>query len=364
MNPELSARAEAAAWITRLHGPHRTPELEAGFRQWLAERPENASEFEGLTEVWELTGGIGARGAPRLERWEHSEESRELQSLRRGSGQAAAARSRRRPGLWATAVLVLGTCGAVGTYTYRSWATPSYSTDFGEQRVVRLSDETRVWLNSNTRLRVVYGTQERRVLLERGEAFFEVAHNRRRPFVVTAGVREVTALGTSFVVRYEPEHTAITLIEGKVSVQLGAPRVHTADAASSRRQMLDLPRAGDMPEAHAASNIGVSDVVLTPGKRLTIAKGSAPTLDEPLIETVIAWRRGEIVLNNTPLSQAAAEMNRYDETAIVIDDPATGGLIVSGLYHTGDSEGFAVSVAKMYGLEMSEREGRIHLRAR
>src|SRR5690606_37017438 len=81
----LAARAEASAWITRLHGLERTPEMEAGFRRWLAERPENAQEFEGLTEVWELLGaGAPARVAPRLERWERSAEASELQALRAG----------------------------------------------------------------------------------------------------------------------------------------------------------------------------------------------------------------------------------------------------------------------------------------
>src|SRR5689334_5602715 len=81
MNRKLAARAEAAAWITRLHGPNRTHEMEAGFRQWLSESEENRSEFEGLTDIWAAVGAAPATGAPRLERWEHSAESREIQEL-------------------------------------------------------------------------------------------------------------------------------------------------------------------------------------------------------------------------------------------------------------------------------------------
>ena len=82
MNTQLAARAEAAAWITRLHGPQRSAEMEAGFRQWLDERLENRIEFEALTDIWSAVGNLPADSAPRLERREHSVESQELHELR------------------------------------------------------------------------------------------------------------------------------------------------------------------------------------------------------------------------------------------------------------------------------------------
>jgi transmembrane sensor len=127
----------------------------------------------------------------------------------------------------------------------------------------------------------------------------------------------------------------VTLVDGKVSVS-------RVSAASSGR------RADAM--------------VLAPGQRLIATGEAAPVLDTPRIEAVTAWRRGEVLLNDTPLAEAVAEMNRYDTTHIVIDDPDIAGLIVSGLYHTGDSEGFATSVARMYRLRILEKDGRIQLR--
>lgn len=322
----LAARAEASAWITRLHGPNRTAEMEAGFRRWLAERPENAEEFEGLTEIWDLVGsGRLVRGVPRLERWEHSEEARELQALRSHAHQAY--RPPRRT--WAHAAVVLFVCGLVALGAYRIWWTPSYSTDIGEQRIVQLADGTRVSLNSDTRLVVAYSDEERRLYLERGEGFFEVARNPQRPFVVVAGDREVRALGTSFVVRYEPGRTTVTLVEGRVIVTpLSAPE---------------------------------ESATIAPGQRLTFSRSAEPRLDMPRIEAVTAWRRGEVVLDDTPLADAVVEMNRYDKTQIVIEDPEIAALSVSGLFHTGDSEGFAHSVARMYGLSVRQTDDSIEL---
>jgi transmembrane sensor len=164
--------------------------------------------------------------------------------------------------------------------------------------------------------------------LDQGEAFFEVTPDATRPFVVTVGESRVTAMGTSFAVRYEPDSTAVTLVEGKVSV---------ADDAAK------------------------SDFTLLPGQRLTLAKAHVPRMDAPRLEAVTAWRRGEVILNDTPLVEAVAEMNRYNKKSIVLESPEIAMLDVSGLYHTGDSEGFARSIAVMHGLQLTERDRKIYL---
>ena len=342
MSRQLTARAEAAAWITRLHGPNRTPEMEAGFRQWLSESAENRIEFEGLTDIWTAVGTVPAGAAPRLERWEQSAESRELQELRSerpaSSSQWHPASGRlRKIGLSAAVAAAVLAFVFVGFWSSRSASEPSYETGLGEGRMVQLPDKSRVWMNSATRLRVAFDSQQRRVELIRGEALFEVAKHASRPFVVAAGGHSVTALGTSFVVRYESSRTAVTLVEGKVAIS---------------------------PSSAPGENVSrVEETVLTAGQRLTLVPDGVPKIDEPSVESVLAWRRGEVVLNDTPLAEAVAEMNRYDRTTIVIDGSAVATLNVSGLFHTGDNEGFARSVARMYHLDLHEQDGRIYLKS-
>ena len=308
---QRAARAEAAAWIVRLHGPHRCAELEAAFRDWLQAHPENGKQFERVTEVWDAGSSVPVPGVPRMTRWK--EEPRRRQ--------------------WSlAAALLLLLCGLAGWITWRAWVDPSYTTGVGEQRVVRLDDGTRLSLNSGTRVVITYSDSERRVELVRGEAFFEVAHNAARPFIVTAGDQQVVAIGTTFVVRYEAARTAITLLEGSVRVS-------------------------------PATDVGLT---LAPGERVTFSAGGSrrlDRLDEPKIEAVTAWRRGEVMLDSTQLEEAVAELNRYDKNTLIIDDPQIATLSISGIYHAGDSRGFAHTIAKLYGLEIIEQSNRIHLRA-
>jgi transmembrane sensor len=308
-----TARAEASAWIVKLHGPGRTPELEAALRTWLAASPENAYQFERVTEVWDA-GAMPVPGVPRIARDQFKRDSRNLQPRR---------------WLLATAT-VLVVVGAGSWSADTLWLNPGYITGIGEQRILRLPDGSRVTLSSDSSVTVSYRRHERRVALDHGEAFFEVAKLSLRPFRVRAGERQIEALGTSFDVRRESQQITVTLVDGKVAVS-------------------DLEQS--TPQA-----------TLTKGQRIRLSSShAAPRLDEPRIEAVTAWRRGEVMLDSTPLAEAVAEMNRYDQRALVIDDPSIATVTISGVYHTGDSELFADMVARLYGLGVEHRDGRIHL---
>ena len=322
-----AARAEAAVWIVRLHGPDRTADLEAGFRAWLEADPENGRQFERVTETWDA-GATPVPGVPRVGQWQSAVPNTPAQNWLLAA---------------ALAIVVIG-AGFWGANYF--WLNPTYATGIGEQRIVRLSDGTRITLNSDSRVAVSYRGVERRVRIDRGEAYFDVAKDPTRPFLVRAGEHQVKALGTAFVVRYDAQRIAVTLVEGKVSVS-------SLPAAS---ESAERPGAG--PRTPVAV---VEETVLAPGQRLVFAKSEAPKLDEPRIDAVTAWRRGEVMLDKTALAEAIAEMNRYDQTTLIIDDPAIAELKVSGIYHTADNETFAKMIAKLYGLEVIHRAGQIHL---
>jgi transmembrane sensor len=310
------ARADAAAWLAKLHGPERSAELEAAFRAWLAAAPEHARAFEHITQVWEGIGNLNTGGLPRLVF--HDRLPRHRCSR--------------------LAIAALACVVVAALVAYRAHHVRVYVTDIGEQRVVSLEDGSRLALNSRTRVEIEFKGHERLIYLKRGEAFFEVAPDRVRPFSVIVGDRRVTALGTAFLVRCEPDRVAVTLLEGKVAV--------TPEEAAAR-----VPVA---PENGA-------DNLLLPGQRLTVLADHSEKIDAPHIDTQIAWRRGEVVLDETSLSDAVAEMNRYERAELVIDDADIGQLPISGIYKTGDSKGFARTVASVYALAVEERDGRIHL---
>lgn len=302
------ARAEAAAWIVRLHASPRTKALEAAFRRWLAADPENARQFDRVTEVWD--------DAP---------------SLPLGAGvRSTQLRPHSSVGPWLRAAMVVLVCGLLAYAVSQVPLADKFRTQVGEQRVVRLEDGSRVSLNSRTAVAARFTSSERRVTLESGEAYFEVAHDANRPFIVVAAGHVVTALGTTFLVRQDGEnHTAVTLVEGKVTVSIDS----------------ELP----------------SPVTLSPGERLVLMRDAPPKLDSPQIDALLAWRRGEVALDKTPLAEAVAEMNRYETKPVVVDAVLGEQLRISGIYRIGDNRGFAATIAKLYRLQLVENDSEIRL---
>lgn len=327
--PSAGARAEAAAWIARLHGPNRTAEAEAGFRRWLSEDAEHAAAFELLTDVWEKSARLRRRPFEQVASWE-------LPGFRLTATRAV------------FASFAIALVAAVATFFYLH--TDAVVTGVGEQRTLVLEDGTRVYLNTDTELVEHYDKVARRIELRKGEAMFEVAKNRNWPFIVTAGDRQVRALGTAFVVRRERENVAVTLVEGKVTV---SPIGISEDLARRSVPPTFPPRVADTQD-RPSNPEEKPTITLTPGDRLTFVTAEAPKIDRPAIEKVTAWQRGKVALDDTPLSDAVAEMNRYSTTRLVVEDPETAAIRVSGIFRAGDQVDFARAVARTYSLKIRE----------
>jgi transmembrane sensor len=100
---------------------------------------------------------------------------------------------------------------------------------------------------------------------------------------------------------------------------------------------------------------------LSPGQRLTFPADKEAQLDTPSLGRAIAWRQGHIILDDTPLSNAASEMNRYNSVKLVVERPEAQALLINGLFQVGDSLSFAKAVGKTYGLTVTERPHEIVL---
>lgn len=337
--PSAAVRAEAAAWIARLHGPNRTPEVEAGFRRWISEDPQRAAAFELLTDTWEKATRLRRRPIEEVVSWERP-------GFRISFSRAALA------GAAVTAFAVIGTV----LFLQGSGIT----TGIGEQRTLALEDGSRVYLNTNTQAIVQYDKDARRIELKRGEALFEVTKRPNWPFIVTAGDRQVRALGTSFIIRRDQENLAITLVEGRVTV---TPITSIEDQSPSSRRTRGSSESDQAEPSKPSSELSAEDsaLILRPGQRLTFTGGRAPQLDTPPIDRVTAWQRGQVALDNTPLADAVGEMNRYSRVRLIIEDPSIAAIPVSGIFRAGDSEDFAHAVAKTYQLTVIDGRNEIVL---
>jgi transmembrane sensor len=305
--PSDEVRAEAAAWIAQLHDEQRSPDLEARVHAWLGESEEHRHAFNRMTHAWERSGEIRMRA--------------------RGDTAAAGTAPRRRltPARAAlAAALVLA--GAVLVYYWRDNAVV---TGVGQQQVRLLRDGTRVVLNTDTRIEVNYDEHARRVRLIRGEAWFDVAKRPTWPFLVSVDGEEIRTLGTSFIVRHDDaQYLSVTLVEGRISV---APIAHNEEVPPQ------LPQ------------------ILIPGQRLIISQNHALAVDRPELTRITAWERGRVEFEDTPLEEAADEMNRYSTTHITVADADIARLRVGGVFRAGDSDEFVRIVTAAFALRADRR---------
>jgi transmembrane sensor len=317
---------EAAAWWdSRLRSPLCTEEDRAAFAAW-REAPANAAAYQ------RLQGGLDAlhdafAASPEL--LALHDEALGLKPRPRWDRMAA--------GIAAAVVLATGgwfavtqpapaPLGGTSGLQVASGEGSIYQTGVGERSTVTLTDGSKVTLNTRSRVEVNYTPQRRGVTLISGQALFEVAHNTARPFVVTAGPRQVTAVGTAFDIRLDGQKVQVTMVEGKVKVEPTRPTLLQKAVA---------------PEQS-----------LVAGQQLVATVDSiGATVDHADAAKTTSWREGRVVFADTPLPQAVAEMNRYLPTPILVGDPALSHFTVNGMFLTGHPMNFVGAITAYYPIE-------------
>lgn len=324
------AYAAAADWHGRLDEDD-SARTHAEFDAWLAADPRNKAAFEAVEQTW------GSLAAARV-------DARVLKMRR----EALSATHRLRFFRVAAAAAVVGIAVAIGyavAPSFRSGPAPSgmimraateggaFRTAVGERSNITLSDGSSVVLNTNSRIEVRYTAEQRSVRLLAGQAWFQVAKNPERPFVVEAGDRRVTALGTAFDVRMDRHDSVqVTLAEGKVSVE---------PILSPLARLISPP---PVPE------------LLVAGEALIVSDDASVEKRKADLTKLVSWRQGQVVFDNDTLETAIAEINRYSSTRIELADPSLGQLRVSGVFKAGHSESFVETVTGHYPLQIASRD--------
>ncbi|WP_447753254.1 FecR family protein [Sphingopyxis fribergensis] len=204
------------------------------------------------------------------------------------------------------------------------------------KKMVNLSDGSRIELAASTSIHADIRETSRHIWLDDGEAYFDVKHAADVPFVIHAGSRVVTVLGTRFSVRRDGDQVRVNVVEGRVRVD---------DVA--------LPGAPPVP---------VRSTIISAGD-LAVARG-ASTIVEPASPEKVAdqlgWRKGVLNFDRMTLGQAAAEFNRYNDRKLVVD-PAVAGTRIGGTFKTNNIEDFAELLREAYGLRVEESVGQIKI---
>ena len=265
-------------------------------------------------------------------------ETRTLGGSRASNGRAA---------LGIAASMLLGAGLAAFYFTYLSGANNErlerHFTRVGEQKTLELDDGSVVTLNTGTRLVVDYTGAARTILLERGEAFFEVAEDPARPFTVELGARSVTAIGTAFSVRKHLERYQLAVLEGRVLMHL--PGADSAAGGPSARP-------GAVSPARRIVEQGWVAEFDTGRSRLTAFRPES-------MERYLGWRTGMLRFDREPLYRVVQELNRYTRKNILIEDAAVMELSVYAAVSVNELGSALHALEQLLAIEITEHYDQI-----
>ncbi|MBO9546365.1 FecR domain-containing protein [Caulobacter sp.] len=305
---------EAAQWAARADRGDLTSAETQALDAWLAADPRHRGAYARAAAIWSTLDRAKALAAP-----VHLKVARS----RRGWGLAAGA-----------AALAAVAAAALVSVQVFPRSSAAYETVVGEVKHVALADGSSADINTNSALSISMTPRARAVALERGEAWFKVAKNPSRPFIVSAGDIRVRAVGTAFAVRRMSGGAEVHITEGVVEIwSTAAPGVRTRAPAGGR---LYVPASGEGPRSLAGRG-GV---------------------DEGL-----AWRQGRLALEGMSVAEAAVEFNRYNKRRIVVADPALGRKGLVGWFRTNQPEHFAEVVGQTFGAPVTTDATTIRLGA-
>ena len=310
----------ASNWAARLDRGSLTPEGEEAFQAWLSGDPRSKGALlraQALSLMSESARALGPSFDPIA--FEEPKRSR-LSGL-----------SRRQALTWTGGAVAAASLIALGVAMPAAGAV--ISTERGEIRLAPLKDGSTVLLNTETRIRVKYSKGERFVTLLKGEAYFSVARDESRPFIVEVNGRRLSTAQAGFRVR-KLDQDPVDVLVNQGQVDVIAPN----QAASATNWALQ-----------ANTRLTLSNSVNGP------AEHPQPIAPEAVTRE-LAWREGKLAFEGETLKQAADTFARYSDTRIQIRDPGLAREPVTGLFAANDPVGFSDAIARVFDARL-ERDG-------
>jgi transmembrane sensor len=311
MTRSQDIEARAAEWLMRREQPLWSQADQAALDRWLDESMSHKAAFWRLEHAWQMADRIGALSARDIA----PRPSRTGLPLKWWQASALAA----------SLLLAIAFIGLHSRPTLSPQpSVDTFDTDIGGHRIVPLVDGSRIELNTATNLRTLISKKRRDVWLDRGEAFFEVAHIEGSAFVVHAGPRLITVVGTQFSVRRDGDNVTVAVVQGRVRVE------DTTPGASS------------------------ASITVTPGDVAIGLGSSMMVVSKPVaaVEDKLTWRDGRLVFDGTSLAEVVDDFNRYNRQQLLISDPAVAAIRISGTFKASNVEAFVRLLKEAYGLKV------------
>jgi transmembrane sensor len=340
MSAEREVQPTAYDWMVQLHqGPLSTAQ-KAALSDWLLDSP---AHVRALLELMLVDHDLRSLpiSAEQVSEWVQAVRSTPeplvLGSPDRPATGAPPATARKSRIRWSLAAgVVVAVLGALG---FSHWEAGRYSTGLGEQRVISLADGSVVSLNTESALKVDFSSSRRSITLQKGEAFFRVAHDPSRPFEVAAREATVKAVGTQFNVRMAARATVVSVLDGTVEIR-GSAHDGGADPDPSIAMRVTKGEQSQIPVADDTRH--ADSLITRAADRATLRAA--------------AWTQGRVDFDSTPLIEVIAEFQRYQIVSVKIDDRETRELKLTGSFDVHDPESALAFVATIPGI-IVEKQG-------
>jgi transmembrane sensor len=310
----------AADWLARRDSGALSPAEEAAFADWLNASVAHRVSYLRLNATWTRTQRLAALEHRDAFAYPFAATAARLRQALRG----------------AMAVTCLVLACAAGWYGWQ-YSHSIYRTEIGAMQSLPLADGSRVTLNTNSKVRVALSKRRREIDLRQGEAYFEVAHDDARPFLVHTGEVDIEVVGTQFAIHRGDDSVRVFVNEGHV-------RVHAFVAAGGQRHAMEL---------------GAGDIAVLSARGIEHRHATPEELDAAL-----SWRNGQIVFRDTPLAAAVAEFNRYRSKPLVIVDPQLAAMRIGGTFRTSNADGFLQLLQRGFDVDVSTQEEAVLLTRR
>lgn len=309
LEPADHVEAAASNWLARRVSDRWSEKDDAELNEWLSHSSANRIAYFRLESAWNYTSRLGALRRPHLEHGSPSKRSRIVLRVA------------------AAVLLVAGGAFAVSTQIDQTHELV-YRTAVGGRETLKLADGSQIELNTNSVLRLTYGKNTRRAVLEHGEAYFQITHDASRPFTVETGNHRVTDIGTKFLVRSSNGSLEVAVTDGIVRLE-----------GTDKREKQQLLKRGDV---------------------IVISKRSADLTHKPVqkLADELGWRRGVLVFENATIAEAAAQFNRYNTKKLIVA-PSAAHVAIGGTFPSNNVETFTELAQDVLGLHIEERGDQI-----
>ncbi|WP_341704916.1 FecR domain-containing protein [Ferrovibrio sp.] len=293
--PSGNTLEEAADWLIRLHEAD-SQELRARHDQWLAASEDNRNAWTKVCMAWSVAD---AAQPATVTAW----PGRKSDGKQPEAAASIVEIRRRKRRYLPYAAALAAACLAIAILP-QAWRTleADYSTDTAEMKTINLPDGSTINLGADSAIAVDLANRTRIVQLLGGRAFFDIAKDETRPFVVQAGDVSVTVLGTAFDVGLGREEISVAVKRGLVGVRYDSGDIQADERVSPGTQLTINRRTGSViSQAFPASEVGT-------------------------------WIDGKLFVENAPISEVLEELRRYHRGVIILADDI-GARRVTGFYN-------------------------------